>query len=93
VSDTSVTPHASSIGGDLLARLADFGLVLLREWWNEGLPGDIDGGWVQGVLFEHGLYVSVPAGTHTECESCEDGRYECGELAPGLREALEAKTP
>lgn len=75
----------------LREKLADFGLVLLREWWDEGSPGDIDGGWMQEMLVTRGLLVHVPPGTHAECEACEDGRYECLEMVPELRKALEEK--
>ena len=41
---------------------------------------DIDGGDFQELCEKHGYYVRVPAGTHAECEECEDGKYECGEM-------------
>lgn len=75
----------------LRVQLADLALVLIREWWYDGQPVYIDGGWMQDTMERHSLVVAVPPGTHTDCKSCEDGLYDCGELVPALREALKER--
>jgi hypothetical protein len=81
--------------------LRSFAIAVIREWWNNAEPGDVGGDTIQELAEEHGLWVKVPAGTHfvkldneakpdesTGCENCEDGAYECGELASFVAKAL-----
>ena len=70
--------------------LARFGAAMLAEWWNDGNPGDIDGGEVQEIAEKHGLWHQVERHADgVECEWCGN-EGPCGELTEAGLAALAA---
>ncbi len=70
--------------------LARFGAAMLAEWWNDGDPGDIDGGMAQDAAEACGLWHQVERHTDAvECEWCGN-EGPCGELTEAGLAALSA---
>ena len=68
-----------------------FGAVMLREFWDDGNPGDIDGGAAQEAAEEHGLWHQVERHADgVECEWCGN-EGPCGELTEVGLAALSAR--
>lgn len=63
-----------------LRALARFGALLLPKWWDDGNPGDIDGGDAQEAAEACGLWHEVERHADgVECEWCGN-EGPCGEL-------------
>ena len=63
-----------------LRSLASFGALLLPKWWDDGNPGDIDGGDAQEAAEACGLWHEVERHADgVECEWCGN-EGPCGEL-------------
>lgn len=70
------------------APFAAFGRALLPKWWDDGNPGDIDGGDAQDAAEAAGLWHRVERHADgIECDWCE-GEWPCGELTEGALVAL-----
>lgn len=65
----------------------EFARLVLRAWWADGDPGDVDGADLQEMAEKSGLWRQVMEGEHgTDCESCGGDGAPCGELTEaGLR--------
>lgn len=71
-----------------LRALAQFGLALLPKWWDDGNPGDIDGGDAQDAAEAAGLWQRVERHADgVECEWCNN-EEPCGELTEAGNRAL-----
>lgn len=78
---------------DRLRRLAEFGQACLRAWWDDGDPGDMDGGAVQEDAEAAGLWQRVERHSDgVECEWC-NGAEPCGELTDAGLAALKGRKP
>ena len=62
-----------------LTKAEKFVRTILLAWQAEDW-GDLDGATVQEAARASGYQIDVPAGSHAECEWCEDGESVCAEL-------------
>jgi len=74
------------------AAFARFGRALLPKWWDDGNPGDIDGGDAQEAAEACGLWHHVERHSDdVECEWCGNDGSPCGELTEVGLSALAAR--
>ena len=72
---------------------AAFGRALLPLWWDDGNPGDIDGGMVQTFAEKFGLWHQVERHAEgVECDWCGNEGW-CGELTEAGLSALSTPAP
>lgn len=72
---------------------AAFGRALLPLWWDDGNPGDIDGGDVQDAAEKAGLWHHVERHAEgVECDWCNN-EEPCGELTEAGLSALSTPAP
>ena len=59
----------------------EFARLVLRAWWDDGNPGDVDGADLQEFAEKAELWRQVMEGEHGEdCETCGGDGSPCGEL-------------
>jgi hypothetical protein len=81
----ATAPAPEAPASDSLAR---FGAAMLTKWWDDGNPGDIDGGDAQDAAEQCGLWHQVERHADgVECEWCGN-EGPCGELTEAGQSAL-----
>ena len=59
----------------------EFARLVLRAWWDDGNPGDVDGADLQEFAEKAELWRQVMEGEHGEdCETCGGDGSPCSEL-------------
>lgn len=80
IADATEEIAALRTENERLRSLASFGALLLPKWWDDGNPGDIDGGDAQEAAEACGLWHEVERHADgVECEWCGN-EGPCGEL-------------